>query len=173
VEDITLEDFDTLEGAPSRASGRRLKRIRFTRDRLWLLGLGTQRMQNPDESGSPLIDALTFTTRVAAPFRPRRLVLSAASLELPRTSSGSPLGLLWVDDVKIAAKSQFASAPGGFPASAFVGEADDSLVKFDTCPPGNEIEVNISSIPGWLSIIGEGDYLYVTAGMFGYAAGRE
>lgn len=170
VDDITLEDIDLLEGKRARSSGRRLKRIRFTRDRKWLLGFGTAFLGHVLESPLPTVYEVTLTAKPAVPFRPRRIELSAVSEVFPWATAGDPLGIIWVREVKISGKSQFANSPSGFPGSAFRGEADDMLVKFDTCPPGNEIAVTLMIDDSDIADVSD---FWVTVGMIGFAAGRE
>jgi hypothetical protein len=176
-----LDDFD-LVGAYSPGFGRHLKRVQYTRDRLWLLGLGHAKFGLVDGN---TVYVNTYRAKVAAVFRPRRLVLQAAtpSEAYPTYMQNDPLSLFVVEEITVNAKSQFAGAArgilqagggfsgDGYPAAGFRAEANDSLVKFDTCYPGNEITVTIRGDDS--DIIAHEITWDIVVGMFGYSAGRE
>lgn len=122
-----------------------LNRRQFTRERGLVLGFGTQNV------GIGVTQ--DFTANPQVPFRPKRIVIQ----------STSNLGDFIVEDVRVGKNSQLASA-AGFPGSAFVNNAFDIGVMFDTAWPGIDIVVTVTNSNAAAQDI--------TVGMFGYAAER-
>lgn len=176
---VTLERLDdyldriesAIPKAPTReqlaealdVSPRMLRRVGYTKDRVYLLHLGILRVGKLD----PFTGFWTFRAEPQVPFRPWRLVISMWS---EMVAAFGVLNNWLVRDIKVANSSQFVQGSNqGFPASAFLPKASQVLFKFDTCDVGKEITVEMEQIdpanfPDETAVI--------TAGMVGFAADR-
>lgn len=124
--------------------GRKLKRRGYSRERGLVLGFGSQSIAT-----GVTVD---FVANPQVPFRGKRLILSATSLNEAS-----------LEDLKIGKNSMLVSAQS-MPAEAFGAGTFDQAIKLDTAVPGIEITATISSSSVAANV--------VNVGMFGVAAER-